>query len=67
MYYLSACIRDLFKSYDCYVLFFLFEKSFEKFLVGKWITLEIQGWYSCKKLSKLGCYDRVPSRILQVT
>ena len=55
MYYLSACIRDLFKSYDCYVLFFLFEKSFEKFLVGKWITLEIQGWYSCKKLSKLGC------------
>ena len=29
MYYLSACNRDLLKSYDCYVLFLSSEKPFK--------------------------------------
>ena len=35
--------------------FFTFKKSFEDSLVEKWVTLEVQGWYKCKKLSNLVC------------
>ena len=32
MYFLSACNRDLFKSYDCYVLFFDIVKNGQIFV-----------------------------------
>ena len=55
MYYILHVIEADLKTYDCYVLFFLFEKSFKNILVEKWVTLEVQRWYNCKKLSKLDC------------
>ena len=52
MYHLPACNRGLFKSHDCFIFPMV---SLENVLVEKWVTLEVQGWYNCQKLSKLGC------------
>ena len=57
MYYLSAYNRGLFKSYNCYVLFLAFKKSFKYYENFKfYLYIFLKKKFLANKYKKQMCY-----------